>query len=563
MTSAAFFLITRNLKNRVMRSVLRLRQPRYIVGAVLAGTYFWSVIFRKHAVTVMSMRQGPVNEFMMLIVSFVALLFIVGSWALPGDSPGLVFSEAEIQFFFAGPVSRRQLLAYKVLRSQVQSFFSAVIFSVFAMRGSHFLGMWVALAVLDVYTTFVSFARARLKQMHIGWWWRLAAVAVVIALIGWIGNRQFQDSSFNIPEAYGTPQAKAFMHAIATTAAVPPLGTILYAPRLFGTAVYSSAPALPIVILLASAFVFFFLTAQLDIAFEDASIVASQRSLARRSRMRGMRSGRSTAAINRIRPPFQLGATGRPEVAIIWKNLIGTLRMTPFPIIGIALPLVLAAVASIFGSHVAIAGAMGMMGLMIACMFVFFGPQALRGDLRTDMLRLDVIKTYPLSAEALLASELMAPLIVMSVFEMAMLLVSVFILQFGGGGVAFFTTPEFVVSAFVFVVPVLALQLLIQNGAIILFPAWSMSTEPNRGFSAMGQRFLFLIGNLLTLGIAVVPAAALFIPAYLLLHHSAIGILTATLLPVAVLIVEIVVAHKLLAAQFESLDIANDIDAAG
>ena len=564
MTAAAFFLITHNLKNRFVRSVRRLRQPRYIAGAALAGFYFYSFLFRAGGTRAMATRAPAMRDFMVMIITILALAIILGAWALASEEVGLVFSEAEIQFFFAGPVTRRQLLAYKIARSQVQGIVSAVIFSFFVFRGSHIVGMWVAFVALDVYTTFVSFARARLKQAGVGWLWRLAAVASVVITIGFVANRQIRRESDTIVAAIHSSSRGAIGRVLTTIAQEPPLGTILFVPRIVALTVYSSAPLQPALILLAAAVVLFFMTSQIDIAFEDASIVTSQRVLARRAAMRASRFGRGGGTIRRIRPPFQLAESGRAEVALIWKNLIGTLRMSPMPMLMIFMPLGLATGAAVFGRHAGVADGVGLMGLMMTAVFVFVGPQAVRTDLRTEIARLDVIKTFPLSAEALLASELAAPLLTIALFELALLLVSVVVLQFGQS-FPFFATPEFVVSALVFIIPISAMQLLIQNGAIILFPAWTMGPDSVRGFTAMGQRMLMLLGTVIILALALIPAAALFLPSLWIVHKTLgaapAGILVATIPAAAVLVAEIFIAHKFLAAQFEEIDIANDLEA--
>jgi hypothetical protein len=209
---------------------------------------------------------------------------------------------------------------------------------------------------------------------------------------------------------------------------------------------------------------------------------------------------------------------------------------------------------------------LGVMCLMATGVYILAGPQAVRTDLRTDILRLDLIKTFPLSAEALLIGELGASLIVVAAAELLMLITGVTILQFSGRVFSFATTPEFVVCAVVFIIPISAIQLLIQNGAIILFPAWNLGTGDNSRFSAMGQRLLFLVGNLVTLSIALIPAGLLFVPAFIflpkLIGNVTVGVFLATLPAVGVLVVEAYLALKFLAQQFEAIDMANDVDAA-
>ena len=171
------------------------------------------------------------------------------------------------------------------------------------------------------------------------------------------------------------------------------------------------------------------------------------------------------------------------------------MRISSFPVIAVILPIGFAAAASIFRGHGDVAQSLGIGGLITTAVFVFAGPQAVRSDLRLDLLRLDLVKTFPLTAESLLAAELAAPLLVVSSFEIVMLLVSFLILNLGGAHASFLTSPEFMVCALVFVVPISAIQLLIQNGAMILFPAWNMGADSARGLTALGQRMLLMIGN--------------------------------------------------------------------
>ena len=51
------------------------------------------------------------------------LALMILAWALPSDSGGLQFSEAEIAFLFPAPLRRRDLLLYKIIRAQPQALF--------------------------------------------------------------------------------------------------------------------------------------------------------------------------------------------------------------------------------------------------------------------------------------------------------------------------------------------------------------------------------------------------------------------------------------------------------
>ena len=560
MTSAALFLVRTTIANVLKRAALRLRQPRYLVGAAIGLFYFYWFAFRRDAVQQASrFRAGAPNDSMTVFVTLLAFAVLAGAWALAKTSPGLRFTEAEIQFFFAGPVNRRQLIAYKFFRSQLQGLFSAFMFTAFVFRGSHFLGCWIAFVALDVYTTFVAFARARLKLANIGWVWRFAAVAALVVATFVTAERQ-------ISADWAPRSSEHAARRLAEITATPPLGVILAVPRLFATAVYGqtgpSLTAAAMLVLFAA--IFFVLTIWLDVSFEDESLLLSQRALERAASFNQSQAGGSATAINRIRVPFALAERGPASAAIAWKNLVGTLRMSSFPLIGLLAIVVMITAALVFRRTDAIVAMIGGTGLAIAGFFVLAGPSALRSDMRVDILRLDVVKTFPVSAEELLASEMAAPLGIIALFELLMISTSVVILNYTALAVPFFVSAEFVVSALVFIVPICAIQLLIHNGAIILFPAWNVGVDSMRGFTAIGQRLLLFIGNLAALATALFPAALLFIPslwlALKLFGKTPIAILVATIPAAGLLVVECVFALKLLANQFENLDIANDLE---
>lgn len=570
MIRAAFFLTTRGLKNRVLRSLTRLRQPRYAVGGLAAIAYFWMLLFRRHAVTTTFARAEPVAV-LTIGISVLVLIMIIGVWALPGDTPGLVFSEAEIQFLFPAPLSRRNLLAYKTLRKQVQGLFSAIIFTLFVFRGGNFLGIWLAFAAFDIYARFASFARARLRLAGIGWMWRVLAVVGALSACGMVAYRQIVYSPLGaqVADVRSWKDSAPLIGKLTAVIWHPPLGSILALPRVVAAAIY--APTLPAMavswlVLAALAAALFMLTTRLDVSFEDASIVASQRALARRTRMRASRFGTGSAAVNRFPPPFRLAEQGRPEVAVVWKNLIGALRMSSFPILALSAPLVLAALASIFRTRAGpeLMVIFATFGFASVAMFAIAGPQALRADLRVDILRIDVIKTFPMSAESLLAAELAAPLVLIAAAEFLLLGVSFGILNLAAHPIPFLSSPEFVITAFVLIVPLCAIQLLIQNAAVILVPAWAGVGGDSGGFSFLGQRLLLLLANVFTLGITLIPAAIVFFPALFLTRwifgDAPAGVLLAAVAAAAVLVVEIAIAHRLLAAQFEDIDPGNDLD---
>jgi len=119
------------LKNRILQRVRRLRQPRYLIGAIAGAMYFWWLIFRHSGNNGrLILKTFAVSPAIADIASVVVLMIMILAWALPGDSGGLEFSDAEIAFLFPAPLRRRDILLYKILRAQPQAIFSALIMTV-------------------------------------------------------------------------------------------------------------------------------------------------------------------------------------------------------------------------------------------------------------------------------------------------------------------------------------------------------------------------------------------------------------------------------------------------
>ena len=94
--------------------------------------------------------------------SFAALLFVTTAlaWIRSRSSgPALPVTRAEVFFLFPAPVHRRQLIAYKVLRSQVSIVVSALVMTIFFAPGSPagalvvFGGLHLVLSIVGLHLT--------------------------------------------------------------------------------------------------------------------------------------------------------------------------------------------------------------------------------------------------------------------------------------------------------------------------------------------------------------------------------------------------------------------------
>jgi hypothetical protein len=564
-----FALVTfRSFYNRLVAKIKRLRNPRYLIGAIAGGIYFYFVIFHRatggRSGKVAALAGPAFSDLKVDAVGVVFLVLALLAWALPGDAGGLEFTESEIAFLFPAPLRRRDILLYKIVRSQPQIFLTALIGTLFGARGAWFVGIWAAATVGQLYITLATLGRARLRQAGVHFLVRLTAFVAIMALLLWYGRK------FILPVLAGTSHDRsAFfgrLHEALTSGAA---GVVLFLPRFIGKAIFPSSLAqlgLSLVVLAVVSIVFFLIAARLNVSFEEASIVTSQKKLERVARMQGSRRGKSVT-FRRIPPP-PLRATGPIEMAIIWKNVVALLRVSiGWVIVFLAIDLFLIGEAVFSGNSGAISG-MGMAMGMLAAIFLMMGPALFANDLRLDFSRMEVLKSYPISGERLIAAEIAAPLVVVGAFEILFLAGAAILINIGGANnpkITLLASAQYVVIALLVAIPICALQLVIRNAVPVLFPAWAgRSKEDPRGIAFTGQRLVMLLGNLLVLGTALIPAALVLIPslwlaAKLFSGHPA-GIAVATMPAVFTLATEVWLMVKGLGAQFDRLDVSNELD---
>ncbi|MEA2488826.1 MAG: hypothetical protein QOH21_618 [Acidobacteriota bacterium] len=569
MIQAFLFVTMRSFRNRLVSRLKRLRNVRYLLSSLVGLAYFWFVGIRHLFSGRSPLQHGGLSAsaFVVDVAAVVVLFMMMLAWALPKQSAGLTFSEAEIQFLFPAPITRRQLLVYKILRGQPQVFMSAAVMTFLLFRGSKFIGVWTCFIALSIYFTFVALGRARLKLLGIGFLVRLPVIAAAAAGVAYLLWRTVDVHAFHGMGAKlrpgRLPNLPALVHG-------PVADAILFVPRLFGHAVLpASVPQLLVScgIVLVAALLFFELAARTNIAVEEASVQASEKRAARVARMSEQRFGKHVT-FRRIPPPFRIPAGARPEVAIYWKNVTAELRISsPYLLIMTVCALYFLG-QSFYSPEVAVRTVLAILALALAAMFPLLGSMAFRQDMRLDLPRIELLKSYPISGERLVAAEIAAPLTFLAAVELMLLTVAAILFHAMElpANVDFLASPEFVVVALMLATPVCAAQLLIRNAVPILLPGWAMrAPDDQRGFMVMGQRLLMTAGNLLVLLFVLLPAACIVGPGLLMakywLHGSMPMVALTSVLAAALLFFQVWLGIRFLGRQFEKIDVTNELDA--
>ena len=542
MTHAFLYLTACSLKNRLWRRLRRLREPRYLAGLVVGLLYLYWFVVRNQ---MRAPRRGRTDLTWLtsfapdIVVGGAVLLWVVAVlvWLWPFATRTWTFTAAEVQFFFTAPLTRRQLLNYKLLRSQVGLLFSVLIASLFtgaaraavAGRWSLLLGGWLLFAAIFLHVLGANLTKSsfRAPASRVPWLaWASATLMIVVSglLCGTylvharaLVSRPLNDAIFGIVEL-GRVGAAPF--------ALWPFSAVL-APIFAETPLAFVRALGPALVVLVLNYVWVLWS---DANLEDAASAAEQRQA----------QGRSAPAPV-VRPaPFSLAARGRVETAILWKNTILLGRYVSLRlVVRVSIPVVVMAV--VFGLN-SKGGSLAPLLLMLIVFATVVGPFMIRNDLRHDLQRLSVLKTWPISGRELLLGELLAPIFLLSAIVWFLLAVTLALSPaWKDGPIDAVGRAALLVSVGLLAPMLIAGQVIIQNAAVVLFPGWIATGGARaRGIEAMGQNMLMFAGTLLALAIGVLPASAiaggLGYVLYLFLGWP--GLLPATMLLASILVVE-------------------------
>jgi ABC-2 type transport system permease protein len=564
---ASLYIIVCSARNRVIRRLRRMREPRYIVGAVAAGAYLLVNIFG----STRARREGGPPELPADLESILPSLvgvFLLGiaatAWFLPSSGGGVVdFSEAEVQFLFPAPVSRRHLLVHRLMRSQIGLLFAALLPAFFfgswkgsiAERLMRWIAVWVVFVTARSYFTGVALARGRLLAQGTVPrvpWIPLTVVFGALAIVGTSIAWSFLSS----PVVDLKDAVTRLRHAVQDGPAslvLSPLAALVrpVAARTVREFVTTLMAALTV-----------FLTA---FAWVLGSASAFQERASPVPRRAGSR-GRSSQSPRLRAVGWSLAPSGRTEALFFWKNGMQTLRGTSLGmLLQYGTPMIVLGVT--FGSMQmaeveaeGLAAAFSTFALVVAAFVVFFGPQIMPADLRTDLRHLELLKTWPVRPADVVRGELLWPGSVITFFGWLALVCAT---AFSAPALPMWsiTWRLSVAAALMLLVPALVFaQYVVHNAAVVLFPAWvPLDNERPRGLDAMGQRLILMAAVVIALALAMAPGAVTGAVVWFALYRF-VGI--ASLVPaaaacLAVVAGEVLVVTEVLGLAYERVDVTE------
>lgn len=501
---------------------------------------------------IMWLLSGVANSFMRRSdparVRAVTPLAILGVCILTaitsaGDK-AIAFTPGEVDQLFPGPFSRRELLAYKILKSLFAAMLTGLILSIALLRHAQwwvacFVGVFLSLLFVQFFSIAVVLAGQTIGMAAYS---RVRKAVVILVIAGgvifarlWIGNG-----------SGGAAAESALMAARSSS-----VGQIIFAPfEPFGNAITaSSAGSLAVAsfyaLILIAAMVA--LVVLLDANYLEAAMVASQRRYEKIQRIRSgsFLSGVGVGKSTRWRLPMLPWTGGAGPIA--WRQLTSALRSSRGLLLLMLIIAISAAPILLSGSREhrerMVAPAIG-----IAIWLTFFASSMLNFDFRGDLDQIDVLKALPIGSVAISLGQLIAPTLVMASLHIAVLVAI---------GLAIPQRWPIWVAAAVIAVPFNLLLFCTENLVFLLFPSRPAAASPG-DLQILGRKFIFL---LIKAAILMVCCAVAFGFAILVWVLSGKSIPAATITLLLLILLECAALVPFIAWAFRRFDPATDTPA--
>ena len=555
MIDAALYLSRRSFANALRRRIERLRQPKYFVGFLIGlGYFYW--IWMRPGTSWRGAGLVPGNEIGWVVAVLGVGVTVLLTWVLGSAETPFAFQLAETDFVFPAPLTRRAVIQFRMLRSQLplllSAAFTVLIFSRADLATRVFIripALWLLYFTLQLHAASAALVRGSLTEQGITGVRRRVLTLVVLALVLgglWWGVR----GAFPMVVAAYRSEPASVLPVLAATLRHGVLGVVtwpLFAVTgpIVATNAQQFLTRFPQALLVTA--VFYVWVVRATLAFEEAAVEHANK-IARR--LEAMRRGRSEAPRARpggTAPIFRLRAQGAPGAALVWKNITGALREFRLRTLFLIL-LVVVAMGVVLGDTgnggPGGSSLVAVLALALTGVGVLFGPLALRYDLRRDLEQLDVLKSLPLAGWTIVGAEVLGPALVISgVTILGWTTACIASLASGSVHITVADRLALLAGAAVVTPPVVTVLFLVQNAAALLFPAWSaIGPERATGFEATGQRIVTFLGTGIALVVAVLPAAIIGGVAAILAGALGAG-------PIAIGLVWAIVAAPVLAAE--------------
>lgn len=502
-----------------------------------------------------------------------AIMLVMASrwWLFKSDRSSLAFTPAEIQFLFPAPISRRGLVHAKLVRGQIAIFLNVFLWTMLLRGGASSAGgwqrgtaLWLMFSTVSLHRLGAALVRSNALEHERAGQRRSIIPATVFAAIlagvawGFISRwTEIQQASATSPRTLIESLVSALAQPIPSIALWPTRALLAPVLAIRTDQWLHLIPFSALMLVLHYIWV-----VRLDASFEEAALEATQYRAEQIKNVRGSSSFiRKRSASGKIARVPHLAWSGMPEIAIAWKNVAAALRGTAWRsmtmIVFVALS-VFAALSTVKSGEFADI----FLGMCVAwgSLMLLIGPLSMRYDLRHDLPRLAMLRTYPLSGARIVAAEIGAVTVLHSITVWTLMIVPVTMFVMDPSRFSDVTNFAVILGAVAIAIPAFnALMFTVHNGAALLLPGWVRLGTEQRGFEAMGQGLLTIIATTLVAAVALVfPAGLAFLIIWL--ATSALGawsILVAAVSASVLLCLELWPVIFWLGSVFDQIDVAD------
>lgn len=530
---ALWFLYSRSWTNRFVRQLKRLKQPRYLIGAVAMGAYVITMLWGPKSATGAPTNPALLDARHLLSILGIAVALVLWWLAAPSEN-ALAYSPAEVHFLFPAPVDRRTLVQARLFSTQASLLIQVCIWTLVLRRNGgelhgalRAIGLWILFTTIALHRLGATLARTnapdapkRVPVARILAMLFLAALGIAIARVApealnaWRASTptstdpalrvidRFLAARLAIQTVLGDPLVHWLVWPI--TAATAP--AFAHSAKLWFAALPEATAVL------AAHYLWIIRNPQ---PFEELAIGASARFADQVKRLR-----RGTAQVNAtaVRRWWNLTTTGNPAVALAWKNTTAAIRtFRPRALIVtlsiIAIIVILSGRGNPDAGRGALRTAFATTFISIFSAALLTAPAWFRLDLRHDLTHLAFLKTAPLPAHTIVATEILTAAIITTLGMTVLFAFPAWVLMRSiGGPLDGIGIVLAILGGAVALGAINLLHITLYNAVALWLPDWIPLTHggsPTGGASVVGQVYITLLAILTGLGILLaVPVAA-------------------------------------------------------
>lgn len=435
MDPALRLLLGLKVKGKIRKQVRRLRSPKGIatacLGAVIIALWLGTLAFSSS----FSQLEGETQHLNMIVhVGALALVTMTITTSL--NHRGIYMPIDELELLLSAPVSRADLVRYRLLASLGRWTFSGVVFGLIAMRrlphaGYGFFGVLLAMLTLPILGQFTSLMagaielkfgrvtkRSRFRYLHL----LVVGIAGILFLAFVFGDAFVEQ--FSSLKGVGDVTEKLANSSFVRTLVYPlKPWTSLVMSRSAG----EFFPCLGIC--LSAWIVAFELTCRLPFDFRELTLETSA-DVARRIRRvqrTGFGASAGKATLNSVgrRVPWIFGRN--PIGAMAWIKLASILRKTRGTLTISILIVALMTVASLLLFDDSTTEDVLLGAILVALFGTIYLCAGLRFDFRTDLDQMEAIKCWPISPRRAFLANLLPQVILVSSLIITAILIRVLV----------------------------------------------------------------------------------------------------------------------------------------